>query len=84
MTAHNRKLTLVLALLLPFSTLQAETLNLSAAFVNQYKNRATITAQFELDAISRLRTESAAAAMTATFTWQDALLKFNCPWSERL
>lgn len=50
MTAHNRELTLVLALLLPFSTLQAETLNLSAAFVNQYKNRATITAQFELDA----------------------------------
>lgn len=50
MTAGGQKLALFLGLLLPLSTLQAETLTLSASFVNQYKNRATITAQFELDA----------------------------------
>ena len=46
----RKMLSILAAVVLSISTLQAETLTLSLAFVNQCKNRATIGAQFELDA----------------------------------
>lgn len=50
MTMHRNVTSLSSVLVLLLSTLQAETLTLSADFVNQNKNRATISVQFELDA----------------------------------
>src|SRR5713101_63104 len=50
MITQRRLFSLISTALLLGSTLQAETLNLSADFVNQNKNRATISIQFELDA----------------------------------
>ncbi len=50
MKTARKTTALISALLLLSSTLPAETLTLSADFVNQNKNRATMTVQFELDA----------------------------------
>jgi hypothetical protein len=50
MTAHRKVSSLLSVLVLLVSTLRAETLTLSADFVNQNKNRATISIRFELDA----------------------------------
>jgi hypothetical protein len=50
MTTIRRALALLSATLLLVSALPAETLNLSPEFVNQCKNRATISINFELDA----------------------------------
>lgn len=49
MSIHRRITTLLSILALLLSSLHAETLNLSPAFVSQCKNRATISIQFELD-----------------------------------
>ncbi len=46
----RKALSVLSAMLMLFSTLQAETLTLSLDFVNRCKNRATITTQLELDA----------------------------------
>ena len=50
MTDRQPTISLICALVMCVSTLHAETLNLSPDFVNQCKNRATISIQFELDA----------------------------------
>lgn len=50
MTMHYRATSIFSILVLLVSPLQAETLTLRADFVNQNKNRATISIQFELDA----------------------------------
>ena len=50
MTPHRKVTSAFSVLALLVSTLQAETLTLSADFVNRNKNRATISIQFELDA----------------------------------
>ncbi|MGB8064458.1 MAG: hypothetical protein WCF26_21395 [Candidatus Sulfotelmatobacter sp.] len=50
MPPHRKALSLLSAFILLVPTLEAETLTLSADFVNQNKNRATVAIQFELDA----------------------------------
>lgn len=50
MTVFRKIVSIALSIVVAAATLQAETLNLSPAFVNQCKNRATISIQLELDA----------------------------------